>query len=112
MTICDSGTYETEKWNPREVIVQLSGERASGRFVFIRTDRNSGKDDWLLRRSDRDAGRAPLPHDARPMLATPGDLPDEGEWWLQVGFGGRRVIVRAEGGRVRLTDGAGDEGAA
>jgi bifunctional non-homologous end joining protein LigD len=112
MTIWDSGTYETEKWNPREVIVQLSGERASGRFVFIRTDREGGKDNWLLRRSDRDAARTPLPHDARPMLATPGDLPAEGEWWLQVGFGGRRVIVRAEGGRTRITDAEGDEVAA
>ncbi|MHA6618265.1 non-homologous end-joining DNA ligase [Pseudonocardia sp. DLS-67] len=114
MTIWDSGTYEAEKWNPREVIVQLSGARASGRFVFIRTDRdgNRGKDNWLLRRSDRDGGRTPLPHDARPMLPTPGDLPTEGEWWLQVGFGGRRVIVRADGGRVRITDGEGDEVAA
>jgi bifunctional non-homologous end joining protein LigD len=112
MTIWDSGTYETEKWNPREVIVQLSGERAAGRFVFIRTDREGGKDNWLLRRSDRDGERAPLPHDARPMLATPGELPADGEWWLQVGFGGRRVIVRADGGRVRITDAEGDEVAA
>jgi bifunctional non-homologous end joining protein LigD len=112
MTIWDSGTYETEKWNSREVIVRLSGERASGRFVFIRTDRDGGKDNWLLRRSDRDGARAPLPHDARPMLATPGELPTEGEWWPQVGFGGRRVIVRADGGRVRITDADGDEVAA
>jgi bifunctional non-homologous end joining protein LigD len=112
MTIWDSGTYETEKWNPREVIVQLSGERAAGRFVFIRTDRDGGKDNWLLRRSDRDGTRAPLPHDARPMLATPGELPAGGEWWPQVGFGGRRVIVRADGGRVRITDAEGDEVAA
>jgi bifunctional non-homologous end joining protein LigD len=112
MTIWDSGTYETEKWNPREVIVRLSGERAAGRFVLIRTDREAGKDNWLLRRSDRDGGRAPLPHDARPMLATPGELPAGGEWWLQIGFGGRRVIVRADGGRVRITDADGDEVAA
>jgi bifunctional non-homologous end joining protein LigD len=72
MTIWDSGTYETEKWNPREVIVQLRGERAAGRFVFIRTDRDGGKDNWLLRRSDRNGGGTPLPHDARPMLATAG----------------------------------------
>lgn len=112
MTIWDSGTYETEKWNPREVIVQLRGERAAGRFVFIRTDRDGGKDNWLLRRSDRGGARTPLPHDALPMLATPGDLPTEGEWWPQVGFGGRRVIVRADGGRVRITDAEGDEVAA
>jgi bifunctional non-homologous end joining protein LigD len=112
MTIWDAGTYETEKWNPREVIVQLSGERASGRFVFIRTDRDGGKDNWLLRRSDRDGGRAPLPHEARPMLATPGPFPTSGEWWPQVGFGGRRVIVRVEGGRARISDAEGDEVAA
>jgi bifunctional non-homologous end joining protein LigD len=112
MTIWDSGTYETEKWNPREVIVRLRGERAAGRFVLIRTDREAGKDNWLLRRSDRDGGRAPLPHDARPMLATPGELPAAGEWWLQIGFGGRRVIVRADGGRIRITDADGDEVAA
>jgi bifunctional non-homologous end joining protein LigD len=35
MTIWDSGTYETEKWNPREVIVSMHGTRARGRFVFI-----------------------------------------------------------------------------
>jgi bifunctional non-homologous end joining protein LigD len=116
MTIWDTGTFETEKWNRREVIVRLRGERASGRFVFIRTDGDRrgdrGKDNWLLRRSDRDGGREPLPHDARLMLATPGELPSDGEWWLQVGFGGRRVIVRAEGGRTRLTDADGDEVAA
>jgi bifunctional non-homologous end joining protein LigD len=111
MTIWDSGTYETEKWNPREVIIRLRGERASGRFVFIRTDRGGGggKDDWLLRRSDRDAGRDPLPHEALPMQATDGVLPDSGEWWVQVGFGGRRVLVRVEGGRARITDEVGDE---
>jgi bifunctional non-homologous end joining protein LigD len=110
MTIWDSGTYETEKWNPREVIVRLRGERASGRFVFIRTNRGGGgKDDWLLRRSDREAHRDPLPHDARPMLATPGPFPSEGQWWPQVGFGGRRVIVRIEGGRARVVDAEGEE---
>ncbi len=114
MTIWDAGTYETEKWNAREVIVRMHGERASGRFVFIRTDRggDGSKDNWLLRRSDPAPDREPLPHDARPMLATPGELPSDGEWWLQVGFGGRRVIVRADGGRIRITDAEGDEVAA
>jgi bifunctional non-homologous end joining protein LigD len=112
MTIWDTGTYETEKWNPREVIVRMRGERASGRFVFIRTDREGGKDNWLLRRSDPAPDRDPLPHDVRPMLATPGELPDGGdgaEWWLQVGFGGQRVIVRVDGGRARITDAEGPE---
>jgi bifunctional non-homologous end joining protein LigD len=80
--------------------------------VFIRTDRDGGKDNWLLRRSDRGGVGTPLPHEARPMQATPGELPAEGEWWPQVGFGGRRVIVRADGGRIRITDAEGDEVAA
>ena len=80
MTIWDTGTYETEKWNAREVIVRLRGERASGP-VRVHPHRpgggrDGGKDNWLLRRSDRDAGRDPLPHETRPMLATPGPLPD------------------------------------
>ncbi|WP_433284192.1 non-homologous end-joining DNA ligase [Pseudonocardia sp. CA-142604] len=112
MTIWDTGTYETEKWNPREVIVRLRGARASGRFVFIRTDRNGGKDNWLLRRSDPAPDREPLPHDALPMLATPGPLPRPGdgpERWWQIGFGGRRVILRVDGGRATITDGDGEE---
>ncbi len=114
MTIWDAGTYETEKWNAREVIVRLHGERARGRYVFIRTEREGsgagrGKDGWLLRRSDPAPDREPLPHDARPMLPTPGPLPSDGDWWLQVGFGGRRVIVRVEGGRTQVTDADGEE---
>jgi bifunctional non-homologous end joining protein LigD len=114
MTIWDSGTYETEKWNPREVIVRMHGQRARGRYVFIRADRSgqgSGRDEWLLRRSDPTPDREPLPLDTRPMLATAGELPRDrdGRWWLQVGFGGRRVIVRVEGGRARVSDAEGTE---
>jgi bifunctional non-homologous end joining protein LigD len=104
MTIWDTGTYETEKWNPREVIVRLRGRRAQGRYVFIRTG-----NDWILRRSDPAPEREPLPRDTRPMEATPGPLPRGDQWWLQVGFGGRRVIVRVDGGRARLTDAEGTE---
>lgn len=99
MTIWDTGTYETEKWNRREVIVTLHGERARGRFVLIETG-----DGWLLRRGDRVPERAPLPRDTRPMTAVPGPLPPGGRSWLQVAFGGRRVIVRIDGGRAELTD--------
>jgi bifunctional non-homologous end joining protein LigD len=43
------------------------------------------------------------------MEATPGPLPRGGNWWLQVSFGGRRVIVRVDGGRARITDPDGAE---
>ncbi|WP_363320507.1 non-homologous end-joining DNA ligase [Pseudonocardia sp.] len=105
MTIWDSGTYETEKWHPREVAVVFHGEKARGRYVFIRTHREGEKDAWLLRRSDpTPPDQDPLPRDTRPMLATPGPLPEGAGWWLQVGFGGRRVIVRVEGGRATVAD--------
>ncbi|WP_308190369.1 non-homologous end-joining DNA ligase [Pseudonocardia sp. TRM90224] len=118
MTIWDTGTYETEKWNPREVIVRMHGERAKGRFVFIRTEKDKGggwgiekggKDNWLLRRSDPAPDFDPLPHDALPMLPTVGELPGSEGWLLQVRFGGTRVIVRVEGGRIRVTDAEGVE---
>ncbi len=109
MTIWDAGTYETEKWNAREVIVSMRGERARGRFVFIHTGREGGKDNWLLRRSDPAPDRDPLPHDALPAVAAQGPLPSGSGWWLQVSFGGRRVIVRVEGGRARVTDADGAE---
>lgn len=102
MTIWDTGTYETEKWNAREVIVRLHGERARGRYVLIKTG-----DDWILRRSDPAPGHEPLPRETRPMLPTPGPLPHGDRWWLQVAFGGRSVIVRVDGGRADLTDAQG-----
>lgn len=103
MTIWDQGTYETEKWSEREVAVVLHGDRAAGRFVFIRSDRER-RDGWIVRRSEPVAGREPLPRDALPMLATPGPLPRGDGWWLQIGFGGERVVVRVDGGRTRFTD--------
>ena len=109
MTIWDAGTYETEKWNAREVIVAMRGERARGRFVFIRTERDGEPDAWLLRRSDAAPDRDPLPRDARAATAKPGPLPRGDGWTLQVGFGGCRVVVRVEGGRARITDLDGEE---
>ncbi|MHA6794652.1 non-homologous end-joining DNA ligase [Pseudonocardia bannensis] len=103
MTIWDHGDYDVEKWSDREVAVVLHGERADGRYVFIRTD-GDRRDGWLVRRSDPRPDRAPLPRDAAPMLPAGGRLPAGDGWWLQIGFGGERVIVRVEGGRARVTD--------
>ncbi|GJF06141.1 non-homologous end-joining DNA ligase [Pseudonocardia sp. D17] len=113
MTIWDAGTYRTEKWSSREVAVVLQGQRARGRFVFVRSDRER-RDGWILRRSDLGTARDPLPRDplprdTLPMLATPGPLPRGDGWWLQVGFGGERVVVRVDGGRARFTDADGAE---
>ncbi|WP_218611351.1 non-homologous end-joining DNA ligase [Pseudonocardia sp. KRD291] len=113
MSVWDHGRYETEKWNDREVAVVLHGQRADGRFVLLH--RPDGKrDTWLLRRAKDQAAGAPagepLPRDAALVEAATADaLPDGAGWWLRVRFGGRRVLVRSDGGRVALTgpDGAG-----
>jgi bifunctional non-homologous end joining protein LigD len=102
MTIWDHGRYEAEKWSDREVAFTLHGERAQGKYVLVKSNRDR-RDGWLLKRSDR-TDRTPLPHDTAPMRGVPGDLPADPEGWLlQVRFGGRRVIVEVDGGRVRLT---------
>lgn len=108
MTIWDAGRYDTEKWSDREVAVVLHGDRARGRFVFIRSDRQ-GRENWLVRRSGPAVDdRSPLPRDARPMEALAGPLPEGEGWWYQVGFGGRRVIVRVDGGRAEISGAEGE----
>ena len=107
MTVWDHGRYETEKWNEREVAVALHGTRARGRFVLLH--RPDGKrDTWLLRRmqggadGDESTGE-PLPRDLPLAVASEADAVPGGDgWWLQVRFGGRRVLVRCDGGRVTL----------
>ncbi|MGE3288385.1 MAG: non-homologous end-joining DNA ligase [Pseudonocardia sp.] len=104
MTIWDSGRYETEKWTDREVAVVLHGQRARGRYVFVRSDRER-RDGWIVRRSGpAEEGRVPLPHTARPAEPAPGALPEGPGWWQQIRFGGRRVVVRVDGGRAEILD--------
>jgi bifunctional non-homologous end joining protein LigD len=104
MTIWDSGRYETEKWSDREVAVVLHGERAQGRYVFVRSDRER-RDGWIVRRSGpAPEGHVPLPREARPAEPEPGPLPEGPGWWQQIRFGGRRVVVRVDGGRAEILD--------
>jgi len=105
MTIWDRGRYDTVKWTDTEVQVVLHGSRAIGRYVLLRRGRTPKE--WLLRRGDpaRDPDRRPLPRELSPMLATPGPLPEPDEGWCyEVRFGGTRVLVRVDGGRVELLD--------
>ncbi len=34
--IWDSGTYETEKWEEKEIIIKINGDRLQGRYCLIR----------------------------------------------------------------------------
>jgi bifunctional non-homologous end joining protein LigD len=115
VTIWDRGTYECEKWNDREVMVTLHGQRANGRFVLFQTD---GKN-WMIHRmkghvdqlagSLKSAAAAPstvgMPDLIRPMLATLGELPpstEDGRYTYEHKWDGVRAVVYVESGRVRV----------
>jgi bifunctional non-homologous end joining protein LigD len=103
VTLWDHGTYSTEKWNDREVMVMLSGERTAGRFVLFRTD---GKN-WMMHRMDAPArpGWEALPGYVEPMLATPGRrraAATEAQWACEMTWDGARVLAEVDGGRVTL----------
>lgn len=104
----DEGTYECEKFEEREVIVVLHGRRVRGRYVLVQT----GGKNWLMHRMDppEDPSREPMPEGLAPMRPTVAKtLPgDEAEWQFEPAWGGERVLLACEGGRVELTseDGA------
>jgi bifunctional non-homologous end joining protein LigD len=102
VTIWDRGTYETQKWTDREVMVVLHGERTEGRFVLFQT----GGKNWMIHRMDAPARPdwQPLPEHVAPMLATPGELPKkDGDWAFEMKWDGVRAIARIDGGRITLT---------
>src|SRR5262245_48591059 len=103
MFIWDRGRYETVKWSEREVAVVFSGERAQGKYTFFRSGK--GDRDWMVRRSEppRKQDFSPLPELVEPMLASPGTLPDDDEYWsYEFKWDGVRALARIEGGRLRL----------
>ena len=104
--IWDQGWYERQKWEPREVMVTLHGERVQGRYVLIKTRDKQ----WLMHRMDppQDPDREPFPSGLRPMLAKRGKLPtDDENYGVEIAWGGRRVLIYGEGGRVDIEDARG-----
>ncbi|MGH9006926.1 MAG: non-homologous end-joining DNA ligase [Acidimicrobiales bacterium] len=100
VTIWDRGTYETEKWSEREVMVVLHGARVTGRYVLFKTDAKN----WMIHRMDPapDAWEE-LPELVRPMLCKAGDLPSSAKGWTtEFKWDGVRAVAYVDGGRVRL----------
>jgi bifunctional non-homologous end joining protein LigD len=98
----DRGTYETEKWSDREVMVVLHGNRASGKYVLFKT---RGPKDWMIHRMDPPVeGFEPMPGLVKPMLAVLRDeLPrDDGTWAYEFKWDGVRATMYVEGGRARV----------
>jgi len=96
VSVWDSGTYTAEKFRDTgengEVIVDLRGDKVSGRYVLIQTD---GKN-WLLRRMKDQP--------PQPMLAVAGSVgslsPDE--WAFEGKWDGYRLLIDSDHGRRRL----------
>jgi bifunctional non-homologous end joining protein LigD len=98
----DRGTYTTEKWSDREVMVVLDGQRARGRYVLFRT----GGKQWMIHRMDPPPpGWQPMPELVKPMMATAGELPapaHDHEFAYELKWDGVRAVVYVDGGRVRV----------
>jgi len=103
VTIWDSGTYEAEKFRDSgdkggEVIVDLHGQRISGRYALIQTD----GDQWLVHRmKGQPSWRL---QDYSPMLATLGsvDKLTAAQYGFEGKFDGYRMLVEVDHGRLRL----------
>jgi bifunctional non-homologous end joining protein LigD len=103
----DRGTYETEKWDDREVKIVVHGQRSEGRYVLFSTGKN-----WMIHRMDPPPeGYLPMPRDLRPMIATPDRrMPRaSGDWAFEFRWSGARVMVRVDGGRPDVRDVQGHE---
>jgi bifunctional non-homologous end joining protein LigD len=104
MTIWDSGTYETLKWEARKVEVHLHGERLHARYALFPIDKDEPPKDWMIHRMDppADPDRTPMPQRIVPMLARTGDLPDGDGWAYEIKWDGVRAIAYSSPGELRL----------
>ena len=109
VSIWDEGTYDTEKWSDREVMVILHGKRVQGRYVLFRTR----GEDWMIHRMDpaQDPERKQMPERIEPMmakLARAVPSPDS-SWGFEFKWDGIRALAHVDGGRVRLMSRTGED---
>lgn len=99
VAIWDQGTYETEKWTEREVVVVLHGDRCSGRYALFATHGNN----WMIHRMDPTPEDIdPMPVAVLPMLAQTGHLPRcDDAWVYEFKWDGIRALIFVEGGRIK-----------
>lgn len=124
VSIWDHGTYECEKWRDDEIIVWLSGDKVSGRYVLVRT--SAEKNQWIVQymldqarseetkasSSSNSGGREGRPAaPPLPMIPTAGTvtgLPGE-KWAFEGKWDGYRVTVAINGAQTRLVSRNGNE---
>lgn len=44
----DKGSYEEEKWKDNEIVVEIDGEKLSGKYVLLRFKPDEEPDKWLF----------------------------------------------------------------
>jgi bifunctional non-homologous end joining protein LigD len=101
MRVYDRGAYTVEKWLDDEVVLNLFGQRVTGKYVLFQT---RGKD-WMMHRMDPpEPGYRPMPRDVRPMRAVcAARLPsDDAAWAYELDWIGTRALVAVSGGRVEV----------
>ena len=98
VVIWDAGTYEAEKFNDDEVIVNLHGSRISGRYALIQTN----GDQWLAHRM-KDQKIFEF-DELAPMLSSEGSVAalKASQWAFEGKWDGYRLLVDADHGAVRL----------
>lgn len=103
--IWDAGTYDTEKFREDEVIVNLHGDKISGRYALIRTN----GDQWLAHRMK---DQKVFEFDTiDPMLATHGSVAacKAGQWAFEGKWDGYRLLIEADHGDLRVRSRRGRE---
>jgi bifunctional non-homologous end joining protein LigD len=103
--IWDAGTYEAEKFLDDEVIVNLHGNRISGRYALIQTNGNQ----WLAHRMK---DQKVFEFDAiTPMLASEGSVAalKAGQWSFEGKWDGYRLLVEVDHGALRIRSRRGRE---
>ncbi|OMC17591.1 ATP-dependent DNA ligase [Mycobacterium sp. SP-6446] len=105
VVIWDAGTYEAEKFLDDEVIVNLHGNRISGRYALIQTN----GDQWLAHRMK---DQKVFDFDAiTPMLASEGSVAARtaGQWAFEGKWDGYRLLVEVDHGDLRIRSRRGRE---
>ncbi|MBW0013433.1 non-homologous end-joining DNA ligase, partial [Mycobacterium sp.] len=105
VVIWDAGTYEAEKFLDDEVIVNLHGNRISGRYALIQTN----GDQWLAHRMK---DQKVFDFDAiTPMLASEGSVAalKGGQWAFEGKWDGYRLLVEVDHGALRIRSRRGRE---
>jgi bifunctional non-homologous end joining protein LigD len=119
MTIFDTGTYETLKWEEgKKIEIHLHGTQEDARFALFPIAKGAGEDrgaEWMIHRMDppADPDAEPMPGTLAPMLARlEKKLPPKAQqagWAFEIKWDGVRAVCHSEPGKLTLRSRAGND---